>query len=65
MEKEITLREHLRKAGRAGRGQSKNRSVQMLAYWARVRAGEIPAPRRKGIKWKPRQLRLPLKGDSA
>lgn len=54
-----------RKGGRAGRGAGKDRSTQMLSYWAKVRAGEVPAPRRKGIKRKPKQRELPLDRGSA
>ncbi len=41
MEKEMTVRELVAKAGRAGRVECKNRSVQMKAYWRKVKAGKI------------------------
>jgi len=61
MEKEITLRENCAKAGRAGRGQCKNRSVQMKAYWRQVKAGKIKH-RGRG-RSKPKQSEFSLKVD--
>ena len=37
--------EKCRAAGRAGRGESKQRTEQMKRFWERVRAGELPRPK--------------------
>jgi hypothetical protein len=60
----MTVVEAGRKGGRAGRGSCKQRTEQMRLYWARVRAGEIKAPRARGAN-KPKQRELPLDRGSA
>ena len=57
--REMTVRELAAIAGRAGRGDCKRRTAQMLEYWRKVRAGELPKPKRRG-KGKPKQKVLEL-----
>lgn len=65
MSKVLTVVEAGRLGGLAGRGSNKQRSAQMKIYWSRVRAGELPLPRRRG-KALPKQRTLPFeKGGSA
>ena len=45
------------KGGKAGRGAAKCRKTQMLSYWRKVRAGELPKPKPRG-KAKPKQMVL-------
>jgi hypothetical protein len=58
MEKEMTVKELAAKAGRAGRGQCKNRSAQMRAYWRKVKSGKIKH-RGRGPS-KPKQIEIPF-----
>ena len=50
-------RQRMRRMGMAGRGAAKCRKNQMLSFWAKVRAGELPRPRPRG-KAKPKQMLL-------
>ena len=56
---ELTAKELSARGGRAGRGDCKRRTAQMLAYWRKVRAGELPKPKPRG-KAKPKQKVLEL-----
>ncbi len=62
MKTEMTVTELARLGGSSGRGKCKNRTPQLLKYWAAVRAGKI-----KRLPRKVKQLKLPLKpkGDTA
>ena len=51
------FRERMRTIGRAGRGPAKCRKTQMLSFWQKVRAGELPKPKPRG-KAKPKQMVL-------
>jgi hypothetical protein len=46
-----------RRGGKAGRGAAKCRRDQMLTFWQKVRAGEVPKPKPRG-KAKPKQMIL-------
>lgn len=54
----MTVRELAVLGGRSGRGACKQRTEQMKAYWAKVRAGEIQHRGRGPTK--PKQAEFPL-----
>jgi hypothetical protein len=61
MNEQMTASQMGKKGGASGRGKAKNRTPQLLRYWADVRAGRI-----KRLPRKVKQLRLPLmKGNTA